>query len=121
MTSKRAASWSSCGGIPRRSRRTCCWCRITAAEPRRPPAFIATVAPEIAVYTPGYRNRFGHPRPEVVARYDRAGVRGYRTDYDGALTFTFAPGSPRAPRAERADDRRYWREAPVRGEATPLD
>ena len=85
------------------------------------PAFIAAVAPEIAVYTPGYRNRFGHPRPDVVARYDRAGVRGYRTDHDGALTFTFAPGSPRAPRAERAHDRRYWRDAPVRGEATPLE
>ena len=77
-------------------------------------AFIASVAPEIAVYTPGYRNRFGHPRPDVVARYDRAGVRGYRTDHDGALTFTFAPGSPRTPRAERAHDRRYWRDAPVR-------
>ena len=76
---------------------------------------------EIAVYTPGYRNRFGHPRPDVVARYDRAGVRSYRTDHDGALTFTFAPGSPRAPRAEREHDRRYWRDAPVRGEATPLD
>jgi competence protein ComEC len=84
-------------------------------------AFIEAVAPEIAVYTPGYRNRFGHPRPDVVARYDRAGVRGYRTDHDGALTFTFAPGSSRTPRAERAHDRRYWRDAPVRGEATPLD
>ena len=84
-------------------------------------AFIAAVAPEIAVYTSGYRNRFGHPRPDVVARYDRAGVRGYRTDHDGALTFTFAPGSPRTPRAERAHDRRYWRDAPVRGDATPLD
>jgi competence protein ComEC len=84
-------------------------------------AFIASVAPEIAVYTPGYRNRFGHPRPDVVARYDRAGVHSYRTDHDGALTFTFAPGSPRTPRAERAHDRRYWRDAPVRGEATPLD
>ena len=36
------------------------------------PAFIAAVAPRIAVYTPGYRNRFGHPRPDVVARYDEA-------------------------------------------------
>ncbi len=84
-------------------------------------AFIASVAPEIAVYTLGYRNRFGHPRPDVVARYDRAGVRSYRTDHEGALTFTFAPGSPRSPRAERAHDRRYWRDTPVRGDATPLD
>ena len=52
--------------------------------------------------TPGYRNRFGHPRPDVVARYDEAGIRSYRTDYDGALTFRFAPGmslSSRAPSA----------------------
>ena len=78
------------------------------------PAFIAAVAPEIAVYTPGYRNRFGHPRPAVVARYDVAGIRTFRTDYDGALTFTFAPNKSRLPRAEREHDRRYWRDAPVR-------
>ena len=59
------------------------------------PAFIAAVAPEFAVYTPGYRNRFGHPRAEVVARYDASGIRTYRTDFDGALTFTFAPDAPR--------------------------
>ena len=81
------------------------------------PEFIAAVAPAVAVYTPGYRNRFGHPRPAVVARYDAAGARSYRTDYDGALTFTFAPGASWTPRAERELDRRYWRDAPVR-EAT---
>jgi len=83
------------------------------------PAFIAAVAPEIAVYTPGYRNRFGHPRPEVVLRYDAAGIRTYRTDYDGALTFTFAPGAPRLPRVEREYDRRWWRDAPVREAGSP--
>ena len=85
------------------------------------PAFIAAVAPEIAVYTPGYRNRFGHPRPAVVARYDAAGIRTFRTDYDGALTFTFAAGVPRAPRAEREHDRRYWRDAAVRDPFLPRD
>ncbi|MEP7181999.1 MAG: DNA internalization-related competence protein ComEC/Rec2 [Betaproteobacteria bacterium] len=84
------------------------------------PAFIAAVAPKIAVFTPGYRNRFGHPRPDVVVRYVEAGIARYRTDYDGALTFTFAPGAPLAPRAEREFDRRYWREPPVR-DALPLD
>ena len=85
------------------------------------PAFIATVAPEIAVYTPGYRNRFGHPRPDVVARYDDARIRSYRTDYDGALTFAFGPEASHAPRAEREYDRRYWRDAPMHGEMKPLD
>ena len=85
------------------------------------PAFITAVEPDIAVYAAGYRNRFGHPRPDVVARYDEAGSRGYRTDLDGALTFTFAPDTPRAPRAEREHDRRYWRDAPVREPKKALD
>jgi len=85
------------------------------------PAFIAAVDPSVAVYTPGYRNRFGHPRPEVVARYADAGIRAYRTDHDGALSFLFAPDAPREPRAEREHDRRYWREPPARTVVTPLD
>ena len=84
-------------------------------------AFIAAVAPRIAVYTPGYRNRFGHPRPEVVARYERAGIRSYRTDFDGALTFTFAPGASLAPRVEREHDRRYWYDMPVRDTTKPVE
>jgi competence protein ComEC len=84
-------------------------------------AFIAAVTPAIAVFTPGYRNRFGHPRPEIVARYADAGVRTYRTDYEGALMFAFAPGATLAPRVERAVDRRYWRDTPLRGEQPPLE
>jgi competence protein ComEC len=78
------------------------------------PPFVAAVGAAIAVYAAGYRNRFGHPRPDVVARYESTGARGYRTDFDGALTFTFAPDASSAPRAEREHDRRYWREAPIR-------
>ncbi len=76
------------------------------------PAFIAAVHPEIAAFTPGYLNRFGHPRPEIVERYAAAGARGLRTDYDGALTFTFAPGAGREVRLEREHARRYWRDGP---------
>ncbi len=83
-------------------------------------AFIAAVAPEVAVFTPGYRNRFGHPRPDVVARYAEFGAALYRTDHDGALTFTFAPGESRAPRLEREHHRRYWRDMPLR-DGSPLD
>jgi competence protein ComEC len=85
------------------------------------PAFIAAVAPEVAVFTPGYRNRFGHPRPEIVARYADAGIRTYRTDYDGALTFDFEPGTALAPRIERDVDRRYWRDPPRRSDQATLD
>ena len=85
------------------------------------PAFIAAVAPRFAVFTPGYRNRFGHPRPEVLVRYRNAGARSYRTDFDGALAFTFGPGAPREPRAAREHERRYWRAAPVRDSQSPLE
>jgi competence protein ComEC len=71
-------------------------------------AFIAAVAPDVAVFTPGYRNRFGHPRPEIVARYAGAGIPTHRTDYEGALGFAVEPGTSFAPRREREADRRYW-------------
>jgi competence protein ComEC len=85
------------------------------------PAFIAAVRPTVAVYTPGYRNRFGHPRPEVVARYTAAGIRAYRTDYDGALSFAFGEPGALTPSRERERDRRYWRETPLREALPPLD
>ena len=85
------------------------------------PAFIAAVAPQVAVFTPGYRNRFGHPRPEIVERYTSAAIPTYRTDYEGALSFTFEPGTRLAPHAQRDADRRYWHEVPVRAQLPPLD
>ena len=85
------------------------------------PGFIAAVSPRIAVFTPGYRNRFGHPRPEIVERYARAGIPSYRTDYDGALSFAFEAGVPLAAIAQRNIDRHYWYDAPVRSELPPLD
>ena len=44
--------------------------------------FIAAVAPRWAIVPAGYRNRFGHPRPDVVARYGAIPV--WRTDQHGA-------------------------------------
>jgi competence protein ComEC len=78
------------------------------------PPFIAATAPSVAVFTPGYRNRFGHPRPDVVARYEATGAQLVRTDLDGALIFDFVPGAALTPQAQRVHDRRYWREVPVR-------
>ncbi|MGH8712551.1 MAG: DNA internalization-related competence protein ComEC/Rec2, partial [Casimicrobiaceae bacterium] len=77
------------------------------------PEFVAAVHPAVAVFTPGYRNRFGHPRPEIVARYAAAGVRTYRTDYDGAVTLAFGAGLPPSVRLERERDRHYWRDPPL--------
>jgi competence protein ComEC len=52
------------------------------------PAFLAAAAPRVAVVSVGNQSRFGHPHPEVVARYQRAGVSLFRTDRDGAVTLS---------------------------------
>jgi len=82
------------------------------------PAFVKAVSPAVAIVTPGYRNRFGHPRPEVVARYLRAGARVTRSDFDGAVIVDIAAGQPVHVRATRDDARRYWHDEPRR-DATP--
>jgi len=57
------------------------------------PAFIAAIAPRVVIYSVGYRNRFNHPNPAVVARYAAAGASAWRTDRDGAVRAVLAiPG-----------------------------
>lgn len=50
------------------------------------PAFLEATAPRIALVSVGRRSPFGHPHPEVLERYRRAGIRVFRTDRDGAIT-----------------------------------
>jgi competence protein ComEC len=52
------------------------------------PAFLAAVAPRVAVVSAGARNRFGHPHPTTLAALATAGARIWRTDLDGAVTVT---------------------------------
>ncbi len=76
------------------------------------PAFVRSVAPAIAIFTAGYRNRFGHPRPDVVARYEAIGAELARSDFDGAVTLEIEPGPIKALRREREHLRRYWFDQP---------
>ena len=48
---------------------------------------LATVHPRYAVISVGARNGYGHPRREVLERLQKAGVKTYRTDEDGAVSF----------------------------------
>jgi competence protein ComEC len=57
---------------------------------------LATVHPRYAVISVGTRNVYGHPRMEVLERLQQAGVRTYRTDEDGAVSF-YLDGKSVAP------------------------
>jgi competence protein ComEC len=47
--------------------------------------FLDRTGPRVAVISVGARNKFGHPAPDVLARYARRGIRVFRTDRDGAV------------------------------------
>jgi competence protein ComEC len=48
---------------------------------------LSTVHPRYAVISVGSRNVYGHPRREVLERLQHAGVKTYRTDEEGAVSF----------------------------------
>ena len=68
--------------------------------------FLDAVAPRTAVFQAGWRNRFGHPAPDVVERYRERAIEPVATPSCGALTWQSADA---AGRCEREATRRYWR------------
>ncbi len=51
------------------------------------PEILQSVKPRFAVISVGFQNSFGIPKPDVLARLQNSGVRVYRTDLNGAVTF----------------------------------
>jgi competence protein ComEC len=73
------------------------------------PAFLQAVAAKTIVIPVGYRNRYGHPHPQVLARYRALRVPLWRTDRDGAVTLRLERQGMAVELARQAQ-RRYWRE-----------
>lgn len=70
-------------------------------------AFVARVLPEYTVFTVGYRNRFGHPRPETVQRYQDSGAELLRSDEDGAILVNMNAQGLTLERYRKTHSR-YW-------------
>jgi competence protein ComEC len=68
------------------------------------PPFIDAVHPRVAVFQAGYRSRFGHPAPEVVARYREREIPVLVSPACGA--WVWAGGA--TWQCERDERRRYW-------------
>lgn len=73
--------------------------------------FIEATQPVLALISSGWRNRFHHPHPLVIQRYEAAGVPWLNTSTAGAIQVDFPPdGPPRVASRWRRRQSRYWRE-----------
>lgn len=74
--------------------------------------FLDAVRPRIAVVQAGYRNRFGHPAPEVLARYRERGIVVVDSPSCGA--WLWAGDAAGQGVCQRDAGRRYWHHRPQR-------
>ena len=71
-------------------------------------ALIEAVRPDLALVSAAARNRWGFPRPEVVARWQNAGARVLTTAASGALEVGLCPDGRLTVDEYRRKARRYW-------------
>lgn len=71
--------------------------------------FLDVVQPEAAIIPVGYRNRYRHPKQEVLASYEARKIDVYRTDADGMVQVILPD---MAITAYRQSHRRYWMDQP---------
>lgn len=74
-------------------------------------AFLEAVQPRWALFQMGYRNRYGHPAPQVLQRYLERGIGVKLSPSCGAMTWR--SDSPDEVMCMREESRRYWRQQHV--------
>jgi competence protein ComEC len=65
--------------------------------------FLAAVKPRTILISAGYRNSYGHPHPDIMARYRQSQANIYNTANNGAISI-----SAKAIYNQRALEARYW-------------
>jgi competence protein ComEC len=70
------------------------------------PEFLQAVQPDIALVQAGYRNRYGHPRADVMARYDDIQALVVQTTRCGASKWQSE--RPIMVHCARDEQQRYW-------------
>jgi competence protein ComEC len=72
-------------------------------------AFVHALRPSVAIVSAGYDNRWGFPKPDVVARWQAAGADVKNTATSGAIRYRVCPGTGAVLRSEnRKHAREYW-------------
>ncbi|MEO3692271.1 DNA internalization-related competence protein ComEC/Rec2 [Roseateles paludis] len=75
-------------------------------------ALLAATRPALALVQAGYRSRFGHPVPSVLARYQAAGIAVVDSPACGAWTW-LSNEPPSQGICTRAERPRYWLDRPT--------
>jgi len=70
--------------------------------------FVQAVTPKYALFSVGYRNRYGLPKIDVVERYQRNGATALYTHSSGAITMMLGTAQLRPPDTYRSEHRHYW-------------
>ncbi|MDT8384167.1 MAG: DNA internalization-related competence protein ComEC/Rec2 [Gammaproteobacteria bacterium] len=77
-------------------------------------AFVEGVAPAIALFPVGYRNRYGFPKPLIVQRYRDRHIRLFDTASHGAITVRLGgPLGLKQIHTYRQQAARYWHDQPM--------
>ncbi len=71
-------------------------------------ALLDVLMPQHAVASSGYRNRFGFPKADIVARYQARGAQTWVTAQTGALLFKVSAEGIAVAEPYRAATARYW-------------
>ncbi|MFI5445270.1 DNA internalization-related competence protein ComEC/Rec2 [Polaromonas sp. UC242_47] len=79
--------------------------------------FLDAVQPRLALAQAGYRNRFGHPAPPVLARYRERGIAVFASPVCGAASWSSQ--QPGLIRCQRQVGLRYWHHQPSPGAPDP--
>lgn len=67
--------------------------------------------PQHVVFSAGYQNRYGHPHPKVLQRYEEMGATLYNTATDGALVFTWTDAGMTVTKTRESEARLWHRDA----------
>jgi competence protein ComEC len=70
------------------------------------PQFLDAVAPKMAVFQVGYRNRYRHPKQSVLERYHERGIAVLRSDRSGAVSVHIDHAGIKLKQA--CETPRYW-------------
>ena len=73
------------------------------------PSWVRQLRPARVIFSAGYRSRYGHPHPTVLARYRKVGAEVSCTSATGAQFFRFEHAGRPLVSYQREAEPRYWR------------